>query len=429
MATKNKKIFRVLGGNMNEDIKITYAKKKTKQGAVLKVFGVGGAGGNAINRMIDENLKGVEFIAVNTDDQDLSSILEPAKTLQIGSKITKGLGTGSNAEIGMQAAMEDSNTIIEALEGSNMVFITAGMGGGTGTGASQVVANHASAMDILSVAVVTKPFEFEGDSRMNVANEGVQKLMEIVDAIIIIPNQKLYDMEDQNISYKDAYKKVDQILIKAVKGISDIIKSPGYQQIDFADVKSTMTLKGMTLMGTGEAKGENRAETATLEALNSPLLDNISIKGATGILYNITASSSLSLGELGIISNMIKDNAADDAKIKFGIVDEEGVGDMLRVTVIATGFKGEPERLHSSTQVTTNYFRESDNQEIKKDPSQQHNYVFKPENQPPREHSVDLTAGYLSESTVPSMLQNPENIEDPLDIPTFGRDFIRGNND
>ncbi|MCP4219716.1 MAG: cell division protein FtsZ, partial [bacterium] len=316
---------------MTRDIKITYANERRK-GAILKVIGVGGGGGNAVNRMIDEGLQGVEFIAINTDIQDLANIKEPGTTLQIGEKITKGLGVGSNAEIGMQAALENTEAIIEILEGANMVFITAGMGGGTGTGASQVIANHSSSMGILTVAVVTKPFEFEGGSRMTVAEEGINNLIDSVDAIIVIPNQKLFEIEEADISYKDAYKKVDEILLKAVRGISDIINTPGYQNVDFADVKATMSEKGVTLMGTGESKGENRAEEAAKKALSSPLLDNVSIHGATGILYNITAASNLSLKEIGKIAELIKTNASPEARIKFGIVDDENMGDILRVT-------------------------------------------------------------------------------------------------
>ena len=323
---------------MSEDIKINYAREK-KRGAVLKVVGVGGGGGNAINRMIEEGLQGVEFVAVNTDIQDLSDIKEPGMTLQIGEKITKGLGVGSNAEMGMQAALENTESIIEMLEGANMAFITAGMGGGTGTGASQVIANHSSSMGILTVAIVTKPFEFEGASRMKVAEDGIKALKESVDAIIVIPNQKLFELEDADISYKEAYKKVDEILLKAVRGISDIINNPGYQNVDFADVKAVMQEKGVTLMGTGEARGDNRAEEAARKALTSPLLDNISINGATGILYNITAASSLSLKEIGRVAEIVKSNASSDAKIKFGIVDDETMADVLRVTVIATGLK------------------------------------------------------------------------------------------
>lgn len=424
---------------MLEDIKITYAKEKKRGGAVLKVIGVGGGGGNAVNRMIEEGLKGVEFIAINTDVQDLSTIKEPALTLQIGDKITRGLGVGSNAELGMQAALENTETIIEVLEGANMVFITAGMGGGTGTGASQVIANHASSMGILTVAIVTRPFEFEGRSRMNVAEEGITNLVESVDAIIVIPNQKLFELEEVNISYKDAYKKVDEILLKAVKGISDIINFPGYQNVDFADVKATMSEKGMTLMGTGEAKGENRAEEAARKALTSPLLDNVSISGATGVLYNITAASNLTLKEIGIIAEIVKTNAAPGAKIKFGVVDDDSMGDVLRVTIIATGFKKGDKGLGTSKKIgpELNNLNVNVNPETNRSymqniptprPEQRDNvpdesgYIFKRKTTPA--NLVDLDRDYLNEARVPSMLKDPESVDDILDVPSFQRPKI-----
>ena len=407
---------------MKEGVKITFAKEK-KRGAVLKVIGVGGGGGNAVNRMIEESLKGVEFIAINTDLQDLSNIKEPAIKLQIGDKITKGLGTGSNAEIGMQAALENTEDIIEVLEGANMVFVTAGMGGGTGTGASQVIANHASSMGILTVAIVTKPFEFEGVNRMNVAEDGIKGLIDSVDAIITIPNQRLFDIEEADISYKEAYKKVDEILLKAVRGISDIISNPGYQNVDFADVKTTMSEKGMTLMGTGEAKGEKRAEEATRKALNSPLLDNMSIDGATGVLYNITAASDLSLHEIGIISDIVRENVSPDARIKFGIVDDENMKDLIRVTVVATGFKENkdhymPKRSAKVAQKTVI--------PTKKSEAEVNSYYFK--RKPNTANATDL-GGYLNESNIPSMLQNPESVDDILDVPSFQRQKFRGKND
>jgi len=422
---------------VQEDIKITYAQDKKRGGAILKVIGVGGGGGNAVNRMIEEGLKGVEFIAINTDVQDLSNIKEPALTLQIGDKITKGLGVGSNAELGMQAALENTETIIEVLEGANMVFITAGMGGGTGTGASQVIANHASSMGILTVAIVTKPFEFEGSARMQVAGEGIKSLVESVDAIIVIPNQKLFELEDVDISYKDAYKKVDEILLKAVKGISDIINFPGYQNVDFADVKATMAEKGMTLMGTGESKGENRAEEATRKALTSPLLDDFSITGATGVLYNITAASNLTLKEIGIIAEIIKSNVAPDARIKFGVVDDEGMGDVLRVTVIATGFKGgEKERaagrrigpdlknLTVNTEMKRGYLQPTPTPapESKDAFSSESGYLFKRKTTPA--NLVDMERDYLNENRVPSLLKDPESVDDILDVPSFQRPRI-----
>ncbi|HDP95262.1 MAG TPA: cell division protein FtsZ [Candidatus Aminicenantes bacterium] len=412
---------------MADQVRITYAKEKAKKGAVLKVVGVGGAGGNAVNRMIAEGLQGVEFVAINTDIQDLSNIKSPAQTLQIGEKITRGLGTGSNAEVGMQAALESTEAIIDLLEGANMVFITAGMGGGTGTGASQVVANHASSMGVLTVAVVTRPFEFEGQSRSEVAEMGIQGLMSSVDAIIVIPNQRLFELEDADVSYKDAYKQVDEILLKAVQGISDIINSPGYQNVDFADVRAAMSEKGMTLMGTGEAKGENRAEEATRKALTSPLLDNVSIDGATGILYNITAASNLTLKEIGLISEIIKGNSAPTAKVKFGIVDDEGMGDVLRVTVIATGFNDESKRnyLRFKAKPTPPPARPRTpiqvprpEPAIEDEAREPERYVFRK-----RESSVNLAENieYINDSSLPSMAPNPEDFEDILDVPVFQR--------
>jgi cell division protein FtsZ len=400
---------------MDDDIKITFGREK-KRGAVLKVIGVGGAGGNAVNRMIDEELRGVEFVAVNTDLQVLNHIKTPALRLQIGDKITKGLGAGSNAEIGEQAALDDTGAIIEVLEGANMVFITAGMGGGTGTGASPVIANHASTMGILTVAVVSKPFHFEKEKRMRVAEEGIRKLRENVDAIIVIPNQKLLELGDANITYKNAYKKADEVLLQAVRGISDIISSTGVQNVDFADVKATMASRGITLMGTGEAKGENRAEEATNRALNSPLLDNLSINGATGILYNITASASLTMGEIEKISELITKNADADAIIKFGVIEDEDAGDTLRVTVIATGFKEGRAEAQGRAKAPTPAFVPIEPAYRQPTPQGQ---LFLGQGRP-ASAGVDLRH-YVNDSTMPNMTHGPDNFEDPLDVPTFQR--------
>jgi cell division protein FtsZ len=398
---------------MDDDIKILYGREK-KQGAVLKVIGVGGAGGNAVNRMIEEDLKGVEFIAVNTDMQVLSTIQSPALKLQIGDKITKGLGAGSNPDIGEQAALDDTGPIIEVLEGAHMVFITAGMGGGTGTGASHVIANHASSMGILTVAVVSKPFNFEKEKRMRVAEDGIRKLRENVDAIIIIPNQKLLELGDANITYKNAYKKADEVLLQAVRGISDIINSTGAQNVDFADVKATMVGKGITLMGTGEAKGENRADEATKRAMNSPLLDNLSINGATGILYNITASSTLTLAEIEKISDLITRNADADATIKFGVIVDEDAGDTLRVTVIATGFKEAKNDSQGRSKTPSANFVPSEPSYRQPTPAQPFLIQSRPSS------SVDVSK-YVNDSSMPNMTHGPENFDDPLDIPTFQR--------
>jgi len=403
---------------MDEDIKITLSKEK-KKGAVLKVIGVGGAGGNAINRMIEEDMQGVEFIAVNTDIQDLAEIKEPAMTIQIGEKITRGLGAGSNPEIGEQAALEDTDTLIEALEAANMVFITAGMGGGTGTGASHIIANHASSMGILTVGVVTKPFHFERDKRMKVADEGIRKLKESVDAIIVIPNQKLLELVLPDMTLDNAYRKADDVLLQAVRGISDMINNKGYQNVDFADVKTTMLNKGITLMGTGEANGENRAEEATRKALNSPLLDNVSINGATGILYNITASTNLTLAEISRISELITANADPDATIKFGVVKDDRLTDTLRVTVIATGFKEISfDRSVAKTKAHTSPIQsqsQTQSQPYRRptDPG----FTFAP---PATPSAADIS-GYINERSFPSMTHSPEEFDDEIDIPTFQR--------
>jgi cell division protein FtsZ len=399
---------------MDDEIKILYGREK-RRGAVLKVIGVGGAGGNAVNRMIEEDLKGVEFIAVNTDMQVLSTIQSPALKLQIGEKITKGLGAGSNPDIGEQSALDDTGSIIEVLEGAHMVFITAGMGGGTGTGASHVIASHASTMGILTVAVVSKPFHFEKEKRMRVAEEGIRKLRENVDAIITIPNQKLLELGDPNITYKNAYKKADEVLLQAVRGISDIINSTGAQNVDFADVKATMVGKGITLMGTGEAKGENRAEEATKRALNSPLLDNLAINGATGILYNITAASTLTLAEIEKISDLITRNADADATIKFGVIEDENAGDALRITVIATGFKEAKNDAPQRGKTPPANFMPQEPSYRQPTPVQ----PFLIQNRP-GSSSVDVSK-YVNDSSMPNMTHGPENFDDPLDIPTFQR--------
>jgi len=399
---------------MEKEIKILYANEK-KYGAVLRVIGVGGAGGNAVNRMIEENMKGVDFVAINTDVQVLGKINDPATRLQIGEKITRGLGAGSNPDIGEQAALEDTEAIIELLEGANMVFITAGMGGGTGTGASHVIANHASSMGILTVAVVTKPFLFEREKRMRVAEEGIKKLKESVDAIIIIPNQKLLSLNEPNITYREAYKRADEVLLQAVRGISDIISSTGYQNVDFADVKAIMVGKGMTLMGTGEAKGEKRAEEATRKALNSPLLDNVSISGSTGVLYNISAAANLTLTEIERISEMITQHADKEAVIKFGIIEDESMGENLRVTVIATGFRetAAPQPVKAKTPAANLML----GVESSPRPNASQNFLKSHRYTPT---SVDIS-GYVNEANMPSMVHVPEDGMDPLDIPTFQR--------
>jgi cell division protein FtsZ len=306
--------------------------------AVIKVFGVGGGGGNAINTMIEEGLQGVEFIAANTDSQALSRNLAPLK-LQLGARLTKGLGAGANPDIGRQAALEDRDMLREALAGADMVFITAGLGGGTGTGAGPVVAEVAKEVGALTVAVVTRPFSFEGQTRKRQADGGTKELRGLVDTIIVIPNEKLLLIAGKEMRFVDAFRKVDDVLFQAVRGISELVTRPGYINLDFADVKTVMSGMGVALMGTGAATGQNRAMAAAEKAISSPLLEDVSIRGARGVLINITAGSSLSLSEVNEAASLIREEASDEANIIFGTVIDESMGDELKVTVVATGFE------------------------------------------------------------------------------------------
>jgi len=306
--------------------------------AVIKVFGVGGGGNNAINTMIEEGLQGVEFIAANTDAQALSRSLAPLK-LQLGARLTKGLGAGANPDIGRQAALEDRDLLREALTGADMVFITAGLGGGTGTGAGPVVAEVAKEVGALTVAIVTRPFPFEGLTRKRQADGGTKELRSIVDTIIVIPNEKLLLIAGKEMRFVEAFRRVDDVLFQAVRGISELITKPGYINLDFADVKTTMSGMGVALMGTGSASGQNRAVAAAEKAISSPLLEDVSIRGARGVLINITAGTSLSLSEVNDAASLVREEASDEANIIFGTVIDETLGDELKVTVIATGFE------------------------------------------------------------------------------------------
>jgi len=309
-------------------------------GARIKVIGVGGGGNNAVNRMIAAKVSGVEFIAANTDVQALQSSMAPVK-LQLGVKLTNGLGAGANPDVGRRAALEDSDKIIEALEGADMVFVTAGLGGGTGTGAAPVIASLASEMGALTVAVVTKPFAFEGKRRLQQAERGMQELLESVDTLIVIPNEKLLAVA-RDAGFFESFRIADDVLRQGVQGISDIITIPGIINRDFADVKTTMAGMGYAVMGTGVSSGKNRAVEAAMEAMASPLLDAGAIDGARGILINITASSSIKLSEVNEASSIIQSAAHEDANIIFGAVQDETMGDEIKITVIATGFKQEP---------------------------------------------------------------------------------------
>jgi cell division protein FtsZ len=306
------------------------------QSAVIKVIGVGGGGGNAVNHMVEANIEGVDFICANTDAQALNSS-QVRTLLQLGSNITKGLGAGTNPDIGRQAAMEDRERIYEALQGSDMVFITAGLGGGTGTGAAPVVAEVARELGILTVAVVTKPFSFEGAKRMKVADQGVQELAQYVDSLITIPNEKLLSVLGKEISLLNAFKSANDVLQGAVQGIAELITRPGLINVDFADVRTVMSEMGVAMMGSGFASGEDRARLAAEQAIHSPLLEDINLSGARGILVNITAGMDLSIGEFDEVGSTVKEVACDEATVVVGTVIDPDMRDELRVTVVATG--------------------------------------------------------------------------------------------
>ena len=306
------------------------------QQAVIKVIGVGGGGGNAVDHMVAAEIDGVEFINANTDSQALKK--SQAKTiLQLGTNLTKGLGCGANPDIGRQAAVEDRERVAEVLSGADMVFITAGMGGGTGTGAAPVVAQVAKDMGILTVAVVTKPFPFEGRKRMGVADQGISELAQYVDSIITIPNEKLVSVLGKDASLLDAFGKANQVLQNAVQGIAELITRSGLINVDFADVRTVMSEMGMAMMGAATATGPSRAREAALAAVSSPLLEDINISGARGILVNVTAGLDMSIGEFEEVGNTIKEFAADDATVVIGTVIEPEMREELRVTIVATG--------------------------------------------------------------------------------------------
>jgi cell division protein FtsZ len=305
--------------------------------ARMKVVGVGGAGGNAINRMIDEDLEGVEFISMNTDAQALKCS-HAEVTLQIGKKLTRGLGAGARPEVGRQALAESEEDVRRALEGADLVFVTAGMGGGTGTGAAPMVAKIAHDLGALTIGVVTKPFSFEGKKRERQANQGLAELRRSVDTMIVVPNDRLLAVVPKGTSFRDALKKADEVLLHATQGISDLIRVTGEVNVDFADVRTIMAARGPALMGSGFGEGDNRAQEAAQEAISSPLLDDVSIAGAKGVLINITGGMDLAIDEVTQISSIIQEEAGDDAEIIFGAVHDPDLEGRIRVTVIATGF-------------------------------------------------------------------------------------------
>jgi cell division protein FtsZ len=320
-------------------MRISFDETKTV-GANIKVIGVGGGGGNAVNRMISTNLQGVEFMVANTDVQALRTSKAPLK-IQIGAKMTKGLGAGSNPEVGRQAALEDSEKIIEALQGADMVFITSGLGGGTGTGAVPIIASLASELGALVVGVVTKPFAFEGKKRREQADDGLKELHNSVDTVICIPNEKLLNSVDKSMPLGAAFLFADDVLRQAVQGISDLITIPGEINLDFADVRTIMSGMGMALMGTGIASGPNRALEAAQKAISSPLLEDATIDGARGILINITGGTDMTLHEVAEASSLVQRTADPEANIIFGTVIDKEMNEQIKITVIATGFSRE----------------------------------------------------------------------------------------
>ena len=317
------------------------------QSAVIKVLGVGGGGGNAVKHMASCGIEGVDFICTNTDRQALQTS-KVKTTLQIGCNITKGLGAGADPDVGRQAAMEDRDRIIEVVEGADMLFITAGLGGGTGTGAAPVIAQVAKELNILTVAVVTKPFEMEGAKRMSIADEGIVEIGRYVDSLITIPNEKLLTVLGSETTLLEAFKAANQVLQGAVQGIAELITRPGLINVDFADVRTVMAKMGMAMMGSGTATGEDRAREAAEAAVSSPLLEDINLAGANGILVNVTAGSDLSIGEFDEIGNTVKEFASDDATVVVGTVIDPDMTNNIRVTVVATGL-GKPAELQQAS--------------------------------------------------------------------------------
>lgn len=330
------------------------------QNAVIKVIGVGGGGGNAVDHMLAENIEGVEFICANTDAQALKKSLAP-KLLQLGEEITRGLGAGADPNVGRESAISDRARIIEMIEGADMVFITAGMGGGTGTGAAPVVAEIARELGILTVAVVTKPFSFEGKKRMAVAQEGMHELAGYVDSLITIPNDKLLNVLGKNMSLLNAFKAANNVLFGAVQGIADLITRPGLINVDFADVRTVMSEMGMAMMGTGTATGEDRARIAAEQAVASPLLEDVDLSGAGGVLVNITAGLDMSIGEFEEVGDVVKTFASEGATVVVGTVIDPEMEDVLRVTVVVTGLgqvrpeRASPRRVETVSEGTLDY--------------------------------------------------------------------------
>ena len=403
------------------DIRIEFGEDP-RNNAKIKVIGVGGGGGNAVNRMIDARLEGVEFLTANTDLQALQMSRAPVK-LQLGVKLTNGLGAGANPEIGRKAALEDADKIIEALEGADMVFVTTGLGGGTGTGAAPIIASLASEMGALTVAVVTKPFAFEGKRRMNQAERGLADLIDSVDTTIVIPNEKLLAVA-QNAGFFESFRVADDILRQAVQGISDIITIPGIINRDFADVKAIMAGMGYAVMGTATARGERRAIEAANRAIASPLLEAGAIDGARGLLINITGSSSLKLAEVNEASTIIQSAAHEDANIIFGAVHDEKMKDEVKITVIATGFK--TEHLPKREKVTSAQAAIAQARQQSSFAATAPRPAAPPPVAPPASRAPDRTQATIPHRETPSLDAVKDSVkgnveEDDLDVPAFIR--------
>jgi cell division protein FtsZ len=400
------------------------------QSAVIKVVGVGGGGGNAVRHMINNQVDGVDFVCANTDAQALKDV--HAKTLlQLGNTVTKGLGAGANPEVGRQAALEDRDEIAEILSGADMVFITAGMGGGTGTGGAPIFAEVARELGILTVAVVTKPFPFEGKKRSLIADQGIEELSQHVDSLITIPNEKLLAVLGKQASLLEAFKAANDVLLGAVKGIADLIIRPGMINVDFADVRTVMSEMGMAMMGTGDSKGETRARDAAEAAIRSPLLEDVNLHGARGILVNITAGENLSLGEFSEVGDTIAEFASDDATVVVGTVIDPEMGDEIRVTVVATGL-GEavvkeqrpPQTMEQQPRAVASQPAAAPAHQAESSPFRTPNRTVAAERTAPAARTRGMTSGSGSQTVQSGSLARAVGAEegmDYLDIPAFLR--------
>jgi cell division protein FtsZ len=389
------------------------------QNARMKVVGVGGAGGNAVNRMVDEDLEGVDFISANTDSQALK-LSRAHTTIQLGKKLTRGLGAGARPEIGRQAVAESADEVRKALDGADLVFITCGMGGGTGTGAAPIIAEIAREMGALTIGIVTRPFDFEGKKRARQADQGLAELKRAVDTMIVVPNDRLLSVVGKGTTFKDALKKADEVLLHATQGISDLIRVTGEVNVDFADVRTIMSCRGPALMGSGFGEGENRAVEAAQEAVSSPLLDNISIKGAKGVLINITGGMDLAIDEVTRVASIIQEEAGDEAEIIFGAVHDPTLEGKIRVTVIATGFDTADDRDQ----------RDQRDQKVIRPDFRRSSAVRPMRGVVPQQERGELRmavgGGTIAERDVAPMRRPPERVVEKgvigeLDIPTFIR--------